>query len=746
VSEAVTQAPVGPAAVPGWPALPGYVIEGELGRGGMGVVYRARHAQLDRLVAVKVLPPEAARDPAFAERFVREARALARLNHPHIVAVYDFGQAAGQSYFVMEFVEGSNLRQRLRAGPVPPAEAVRLALQVCDALEFAHEEGVVHRDIKPENVLLDRKGRVKIADFGLAKLLNRERVDYTLTGPWQVMGTLHYMAPEQMENQLTLDHRADIYSLGVMLYELLTGKLPLGRFAPPSATPGVDPRLDAVVLRALEQDPDRRYRQVGEMRAALESLAGRVPPAAPAPGSVAPEPPDGTSLIFLGGRFVRWASSFDCKRVHKPALAVLAGAALAFLPPWSAEREGVQLLTSHLVAAPLLGGLLLWAALGGSGGPAATAPVTLRRRLRGHALLLGFVGAQGLAEALLLAYLRGAAGSPDWRGVLINRGGLVAAVVGAVICWGGLELARGRSYRLALASGFLAALAPLPAMFSALDVLGSWLVALLFLALWVVDVVAALLVVTLLVRRDVRGAFRAPQTPGERLGFWGPALGTGLALLLLVLAYRQLWLPGLVVSLVGASHQGKELLALYGYELPAGVGTALGGLLLTLLFVARDRPGSRAVARPLAAVLLSLAVPLIGASDFLQSVGERPGAGWTRTGDGPAKVTYPLAIQGRPVTITGQVSRPEGNQSTGVFTAPDGSRVELTLPANGEPRVNVWGGDGTPVLYTLWFLMPLMGFLELVGMLRGLFAGPPSPALAAPPTGPDPQATAPAGP
>jgi hypothetical protein len=251
------------------PEVPGYEILGELGRGGMGVVYHARHLKLDRPAAIKVLPQDSQRDPTFAERFSREARALARLSHPHIVTVHDFGQAGGLSYFVMEYVAGDNLRRRLKTGPLPAATAVAIAVQVCDALQYAHDEGIVHRDVKPENILLDKRGRVKIADFGIAKLLTATTAGYTLTGPWQVVGTLNYMAPEQLDNPLGLDRRADIYALGVVLYEMLTGQLPRGRFPPPSEMPGVDGGLDAVVLRALEQEPQRRYQQAAELQAAL---------------------------------------------------------------------------------------------------------------------------------------------------------------------------------------------------------------------------------------------------------------------------------------------------------------------------------------------------------------------------------------------------------------------------------------------------------------------------------------------
>jgi predicted Ser/Thr protein kinase len=254
------------------PTIAGYEILNELGRGGMGIVYRARQPHLDRLVAIKVLPAEASKDSSFTERFTREARALARLNHPHILTVYDFGQAEEQSYFVMEYVDGTNLRQRLRAGPLPVADVLQIVSQVCEALQYAHEEGIVHRDIKPENILLDRKGRVKIADFGIAKLLTRKPGDYTLTGPWQVMGTFHYMAPEQLENPQQLDQRADIYSVGVMLYELLTGSLPQGHFPLPSQKVRCDARLDAVVLKALEKEPERRYQNAGELKAAMDTL------------------------------------------------------------------------------------------------------------------------------------------------------------------------------------------------------------------------------------------------------------------------------------------------------------------------------------------------------------------------------------------------------------------------------------------------------------------------------------------
>ena len=250
-----------------------------LGKGGMGAVYKARQKQLGRLVAVKILPPQVGRDPAFAERFSREARALAHLHHQNIVGVHDFGQAGELYYFVMEYVDGTDLRELIRASQLTSEQALAIVPQVCEALQFAHDEGIVHRDIKPENILVDKKGRVKIADFGLAKLMGKQVEDVSLTHTHQVMGTLHYMAPEQMAGSKTIDHRADIYSLGVVLYEMLTGELPIGRFEAPSKKVHMDVRLDEVVLRTLESKPERRYQHVSDLRTELETIRGISPAA-----------------------------------------------------------------------------------------------------------------------------------------------------------------------------------------------------------------------------------------------------------------------------------------------------------------------------------------------------------------------------------------------------------------------------------------------------------------------------------
>src|ERR1035441_1627838 len=273
--------------------FPQFEILELLGQGGMGAVYKARQPTLDRLVALKILPPQASGDSGFADRFTREARALARLSHPNIVAVHEFGQAGGLHYFVREYVEGLTLRQLEQAGKLTPREAMKIIPQICDALQFAHDEGIVHRDIKPENVMLDRKGGVKIADFGLAKILGLEPEGMRLTGAKDVMGTPHYMAPEQIEHPQEVDHRADLYSLGVVFYEMLTGELPLGKFAPPSRKVQVDVRLDEVVLHALEKEPELRYQHASQIKSDVETITAHpgqaTPPVVPA-ATAAPVP------------------------------------------------------------------------------------------------------------------------------------------------------------------------------------------------------------------------------------------------------------------------------------------------------------------------------------------------------------------------------------------------------------------------------------------------------------------------
>jgi predicted Ser/Thr protein kinase len=260
--------------------LPQYRIERLLGHGGMGAVYQGEQTALQRKVAIKLLPADLAMDAQFVARFQREARMLARLQHPGIVAVYDCGQSsAGHLYFVMEYVDGTDLQRVLRDPGLDPEQAMELITQICDALHYAHRQGVIHRDIKPANILLGIDGRVKVADFGLARPNEVEGDDLTRTN--MVMGTPAYMAPEQRMGQA--DQRADIFALGVMLYEMLTGQRPHGAFDPPSHKVQVDVRIDSVVLKALQSEPERRYQQVSEMWSDVHDIRTTPLPAVPPP-------------------------------------------------------------------------------------------------------------------------------------------------------------------------------------------------------------------------------------------------------------------------------------------------------------------------------------------------------------------------------------------------------------------------------------------------------------------------------
>ena len=250
-----------------------------IGAGGMGAVYKARQEGLDRVVALKILPEEFGHDVKFALRFTREARTLARLNHPNIVSVYEFGNVEETYYFLMEYVDGSNLREIVEARQLTPEHALTIVPHLCDALQYAHDKGVVHRDIKPDNILMAVDGSVKIADFGLSRILGNESQKDLLTGTHQVMGTPRYMAPEQLEGSHGVDHRADIYSLGVVFYEMLTGELPIGRFAPPSEKVEIDVRLDEVVLRTLEKEPQRRYQHASQVKSDVQSITSTDDPA-----------------------------------------------------------------------------------------------------------------------------------------------------------------------------------------------------------------------------------------------------------------------------------------------------------------------------------------------------------------------------------------------------------------------------------------------------------------------------------
>ena len=195
------------------------------------------------------------------------------------MSVFEFGHVEETYYFLMEYVDGSTLREVVQARQLPPEQALAIVPHLCDALQYAHDQGVVHRDIKPENILLTKEGQVKIADFGLSRLLGSESQQDLLTGTHQVMGTPRYMAPEQLEGAHRVDHRADIYSLGVVFYEMLTGELPIGRFSAPSEKVQIDVRLDDVVLRTLEKEPQRRYQHASQVKSDVESITSANHPA-----------------------------------------------------------------------------------------------------------------------------------------------------------------------------------------------------------------------------------------------------------------------------------------------------------------------------------------------------------------------------------------------------------------------------------------------------------------------------------
>src|SRR5579859_1899566 len=273
-------------------SLGGYLLEEEIGRGSMGMVYRGRQIALGREVAIKVLPRALARDASYVARFIREAQIIAGLNHPNIVHIYDAGQQGGFLYFVMEFVQGPTIGSLLQIDTIMPQHlAAEYAAQIADALDFAYKErNVIHRDIKPENLMLDRWGKIKVMDFGLARALGHQKITVAKT----LVGSLYYASPEQVWGQ-TLDNRSDIYALGVVLYEMVSGRRPFaGRtlpeltqaiisspLQPPSRfNPELAPELEHIILQAIARDRDERFEQASLMAQALRALSLK-PPAQP---------------------------------------------------------------------------------------------------------------------------------------------------------------------------------------------------------------------------------------------------------------------------------------------------------------------------------------------------------------------------------------------------------------------------------------------------------------------------------
>ena len=267
-----------------------YKITAKLGEGGMGVVYLAEHPVIGKKVAMKAIHPELARNAEVVSRFVTEAKSVNQIGHEHIVDISDFGNTTdGEFYFVMEYLQGESMSDRLkREERLPVHVAINIATQVADALGSSHEHGIIHRDLKPENVYLISRGAqkdfVKVLDFGLAKLTQVEEKVTHKTRTGSVMGTPYYMSPEQCEGKATIDHRADIYSLGVILFEMLTGKVPFGgegygeiivkhiTMPPPSVrsiVPNLSPALDLILFRALAKDRDERFQTMADLRDAL---------------------------------------------------------------------------------------------------------------------------------------------------------------------------------------------------------------------------------------------------------------------------------------------------------------------------------------------------------------------------------------------------------------------------------------------------------------------------------------------
>ena len=268
-----------------------YEVRAQLGAGGMGVVYRAWDARLERDVAIKVLPPGVLADEAARRRFRKEALALAKLNHPNIAAVYDVGQVDGTDYLVMECVTGQSIAEKLKSGPLEEMDVTSLGAQVAAALEEAHEHGIVHRDLKPANIIVTPKGTAKVLDFGLAKLVGPKDSEATLSlaETKGLVGTILYMSPEQAEGK-EVDSRSDLWSLGVVLYESMAGKAPFDGGSAVAvlhaivherpkplheSRPGTSEDLDHIISHAMERDVSRRYQSAAEMSQDLSSALTR---------------------------------------------------------------------------------------------------------------------------------------------------------------------------------------------------------------------------------------------------------------------------------------------------------------------------------------------------------------------------------------------------------------------------------------------------------------------------------------
>jgi len=242
-----------------------YVLTTKIGQGGVAEIFKGRQVSLDREVAIKVLSSKLTNDPDTVRRFELESMVIAKLNHPNIVHVIDKGYASGRYYFVMAYIDGTSLREVIDSKRIPLKNKLEMIVQVCKALDYAHNNGVIHRDIKPSNVLIDRQGNALVADFGIAQLIGSTEGDVTSTD--LILGTLAYMSPEQKISSTNVDQTTDIYALGIIIYEILAGKKPLGHFKRPTEiNDSLDPRFDEIVLKCLAQEPKDRYQRAVELK------------------------------------------------------------------------------------------------------------------------------------------------------------------------------------------------------------------------------------------------------------------------------------------------------------------------------------------------------------------------------------------------------------------------------------------------------------------------------------------------
>ena len=349
--------PVLPAALSAGRRLGDYEIVSQIGSGGMGVVYRARDTRLGRLVAIKVLPAHLSADSDRLKRFEQEAQSAAALNHPNILAVYQLGSYQGAPYLVSELLEGDTLREQLRQGPVAQERALDYAQQIAEGLSAAHERGIIHRDLKPENLFVTNDGRIKILDFGLAKLAEGDggsaETVATLglqTHPGMIAGTVGYMSPEQVRGE-KLDTRTDLFSFGVVLYEMVTGKRPfegetsgvtfeaiLNRqpTPPTKLNSKVAPGLENIITKALEKDREVRYQHASDIRADLKRLK-RDSESGHTASHLAPTPKK--------SRVIHWL-------VPIAVVILLASAILLYKRPWVRSSPKKQLVQRDLTANP----------------------------------------------------------------------------------------------------------------------------------------------------------------------------------------------------------------------------------------------------------------------------------------------------------------------------------------------------------------------------------------------------------